>query len=381
MFSVRRAFAVGKKETQELLRNWMSFLLSIVAPIILFFLFSFGFPLDVKNIPIAVLDLDSTQESRKFVDALVNSKVFVIQMHLSRYQEVNEVLLRGAVRACVVVPKDFSKTIRRGRPQAVQAVIDGIYTSRANLVGGYIEAVVADYGERIMTRFLRDAYGPSPKDGGMPVAMYASPWFNPTLRSEDFIVPGVIAIILIFLPPIIAAIALSKEKETGSILNMFCSPVTKAEYLLGKSLPYVVITYFNFLLFLLFTVFIFKVPLKGSLPLLLGVSFIYIMAIIGLGLLVAVLVKNQISAILVCAVVSLIPSFMYTGFLMPVICFDESAKQTSSILPPTYYIDFIRKLMIKGVGLDYLAWDIVMLALMAVALYGASILLFRKRLG
>jgi ABC-type multidrug transport system permease subunit len=211
--------------------------------------------------------------------------------------------------------------------------------------------------------------------------MFISPWFNPTLRSEDFIVPGVIGIILIFLPPIIAAISVAKEKETGSIINMFVSPIGKAEYLLGKMIPYIMITYFNFILFFIFTVTIFKVPMRGDPVLFFAVSLLYSIDVIGIGLLVSVLVSNQISAILVSAVLNLIPAFMYSGFFIPFICLDESAKSTANSLVTTYYIDFTRKLMIKGMGLDFLMSNIIAMAVYGLFVYGLSIIFFKKKLG
>jgi len=378
-FSLRRMLAVTKKEFQELVRNWMSFLLSIIAPIALFFLFAYGMPLDVKNIPMAVFDEDKTPQSRKLVDAFAQSGVFKVVRFIEKYGEMERLLRLGEVRVCVVIPQDYGRKISRGRPQSIQALVDATYPNRAAIIGGYLDSTLAAVNEGILKNYFEKRFGAG--TGGFPVVLSTSPWFNPTLRSEDFIVPGVIAIILIFLPPLIAAISLSKEKETGSILNMYCSPLSKAEYLLGKALPYIAITSFNFVLFLLFTVFIFRVPLRGDIFLLSGVSLLYVVTVIGIGIFIAVLVNTQIAAILICAVATLIPSFMYSGFMLPVICMEQSARQTAMMIPTTYYIGFIRKLMIKGVGLQYLWTDILTLAGIALLLYTFSIILFKKRLG
>ncbi|MBI2265770.1 MAG: ABC transporter permease [Armatimonadetes bacterium] len=378
-FSFRRMSAVTRKEFQELVRNWMGFLLSIVSPIILYFLFAYGMPLDVKNIPMVVLDEDKSSESRALIDVFTNSQVFELRRMVGSSGEVDRIMRLGEIRVCLVIPSDFSRKIRQGMRQEIQVLVDATYPNRAAIMAGYVDAALADFSEtRVKALLVRVMGGGG--EGGLPVSMLTSAWFNPTLRSEDFIVPGVIAIMLIFLPPILAAISISKEKETGSIINMLCSPVSKAEYLVGKMIPYIVITYGNFLLFLLFTVTIFKVPLRGDLFLLLGVSLIYAVSVIGIGLLVAVLVGNQISAILIVAVATLIPSFMYSGFLLPTICMDSTARTISQILPPTHYIDFIRKLMIKGVGVLYLQSSIVMLILIALVLFGLSIALFKKKL-
>jgi ABC-2 type transport system permease protein len=381
MLSPRRILAVVRKESQELMRNAMSLILSIVAPVILFFLFSFGMSLDVKNIPMAILDEDKSPESRRLIDAFASANIFDIRQMLTRYEDIDTVIRKGDIRLCVVIPYNFSEKMKEGLPVNLQAIVDATYTNRAEMSAGYMEGTIADFsGTKLSTAFLK-YFGPTYGAGtGLPVSIYTAPWFNSTFRGEDFAVPGVIAIILIFLPPTIVSISLSKEKETGSILNMFCSPITKTEYILGKAIPYIVITYFNFILFLLFTIFIFHVPMRGSLLLLMGVSLLYVITVIGLGILVAVLVRTQIAAILITSVLNLIPSFMYSGFMMPVVCMDPSAKETAYSIAPTYYISFIRKLMLKGVGMDYLYRDVAAIALMAFGYFFLSIVLFKKRL-
>jgi len=381
MFSPRRVLAVVKKESQELLRNLMSLILSIVAPLILYFLFCFGMSIDVRNIPMAILDEDRSAESRRLIDTFASSNMFQIKKMLTKYGDIDDIIRRGEIRLCVVIPPRFGHDITRGMPTKLQAIVDATYTNRAEMSAGYLEGTVAEFGGAVLQTAFLKFMGPSYGSGtGMPVSVYTSPWFNSTFRGEDFAVPGVIAIILIFLPPTIVAISLSKEKETGSILNMFCSPISKTEYILGKAIPYIVITYFNFLLFLILTVFVFHVPMRGSLLLLLGVSLIYVITVIGIGIFVAVLVKSQIAAILITAVLNLIPSFMYSGFMIPVVCMDPSAKETAYSIAPTYYISFIRKLMLKGVGMDYLSRDIIALSAMALGYFLLSIVLFKKRL-
>ncbi|MDQ7823900.1 MAG: ABC transporter permease [Candidatus Eremiobacteraeota bacterium] len=382
MFSPRRMWAVTMKETQELVRNWMSCLLTIIAPIILYFLFAYGFPLEVKNIPIGVLDEDRTKTSRELIDTFSASKVFKIKQYIDRFEDIDTIIRQGKIRLVLVIPEKFEERIRQGMPQSVQVIIDAIYTSRAQMSGGYADTTVAAFSEKVFNDYFRKRFGPGQGAGsGMPVELFVSPWFNPTFRSEDFIIPGVIAIVLVFLPPTIMAISITKEKETGMILNMYCSPVTKTEFILGKAVPYTVLTYANCLLFIFLSVFLFGVPFRGNIPLMLGVSLLYVIVVIGIGVFVAVLVPTQIAGILITSIVNLVPTFMYSGFMLPIICMDQAGKETAYMLPPTYYIDFTRKLMLKGVGLEYLWEDIVVLSAMAVGLFVISIILFRKRLG
>ncbi|MFH1454624.1 MAG: ABC transporter permease [Armatimonadota bacterium] len=380
MFSPRRVVAVARKEWQEILRNWLGLLLVIIAPISTYFLFAYGMPLDVKNIPMVLLDEDKSHYSRQFADTFQNSHTFRIIKKVDSYEEAEYIMRKGIVRLYVVIPPKFGRSIEQGKPQSVQAIVDATYTNRASLIGGYIDATVAAFNENVLAKYFIKKYG-SAGAGTPPVSMYMAPWFNPTMRSEEFIVPGVIAIVLIFLPPIIVAISLTKEKETGSIINMYCSPLSKLEYLTGKLIPYIIITYINFVVYLILTVTIFSVPLRGSLMLLLMVSAIYVVSVLVIGLFIGVLVRSQISAILICAIVTLLPSFMYSGFMIPIECLGPNAQSTANMFPATYYIDFIRKLMIKGVGIEYLAGDIFSLIFSVVLLFGLSVVLFKKRLG
>jgi ABC-2 type transport system permease protein len=380
-FSPRRIVAVARKEWQELLRNSTSFLLTMIAPLILFFLFSFGMAADVKNVPMAILDEDKSTESRRLIETFTGARIFVIKKMITRFEDIDTIIRQGDIRLCVVIPPRFGDDIRRGRPVKIQAFVDGTFPSRAEISSGYLEGTIAEFGGGVLDRHFLRRLGPSYGSGtGLPVTVFDSPWFNTTFRGEDFTIPGVIAIILIFLPPTIVSISLSREKETGSILNMFCSPITKLEYMVGKAIPYTIMTYFNFILFLLSAIFIFQVPMRGNIFLLLGVSFIYVIIVISIGLLVAVLVRTQIAAILITSVLNLIPPFMYSGFLIPIVCMEDSAKETAYSLAPTYYISFLRKIMLKGVGVDYLARDIGALSLMALVYFALAVILFKKRL-
>jgi ABC-2 type transport system permease protein len=379
-FSPRRLLAVARKESQDMVRNWMSLLLSVIAPVVLYFLFAFGLPLEIQNVPAAVLDLDRSTDSRRLIQAFENSKRFVVKKMLNRYEDINRTMCFEEIRACIVIPKDFSKYLSKAQLQRMQVITDGTNTSRAEIIASYVESTVLDFSGQKINAYLRGLFGPSAKDEGMPLRFFTNAWFNPTLRSEDFIVPGVIGIILVFLPPIISAIALSKEKESGSVINMFCSPVTKTEFILGKAVPYVIVTFFNFILFYIFTRVICEVPMRGSLLLFFGSSLLYCVTIIGAGLFIAVLMRNQISAILVCAVGLLIPSFQFSGFIGPLMCMEEGTRAISNILPSTHFIDLTRKLMVKGAELVFVQNDITTLLGMSIFFYGFSILIFKKRL-
>ncbi|MBI4352964.1 MAG: ABC transporter permease [Candidatus Omnitrophica bacterium] len=379
-FSVRRFKAVAQKEFLELRRNPLFFLMTVLAPLILFFLFAYGFPLDAKNIPMGVLDLDKSALSRTLLDKFEAGKAFRIKQTAGDYASLEKELSLGRIRAILAIPADFSRNLKRGLPVTLQILVDGSYPNRANLVSGYAEATIFSFRTEILRDFFIKAFG-SAGAADLPIDLSVSVWYNPSFRSEDFIIPGIIAIIMMFFPPLVSAISLAKEKETGSILNMYCSSVTKTEYLLGKMTPYVLISYVNFLIFLLCALFIFEVPLRGDLPALLIVSAFYTATAVAMGLSIAVCVNTQIAAILITAMVTLTPSFLYSGFMVPVSSIGEEGRLLAYGLPATHYIDVARKIMVKGVGFAEVKLSVLALVGFCVGLYAISIAWFKKRLG
>jgi len=284
------------------------------------------------------------------------------------------------LRAVVFIPGDFSHRIMRGMPVAVQVMVDGVNPSYANVVSSYLTSVIAAFQAKVLAEYFTKYLGMAGASY-TPIDLGVSAWYNSSFRSEDFVIPGVVAIIIMFFPPLVAAISLAKEKETGSILNMYCSSVTKAEYLLGKMTPYIAISYLNCIAFIAFTALIFKVPMRGSFLPLAGASLVYVSCAIGMGLLVAVLVGTQIAAILITSILTLTPSFMYSGFLVPLSSLGPDALAYSYTSPATYYIDLIRKVMVKGAAFVNIRDDLFVLIAFAAGLYWLCITLFKKRLG
>lgn len=380
MFSYRRFIAVAKKEFLELKRNKLFFLMTVLAPLILYFLFAYGFPLDVKNIPMGVLDLDKSALSRQLLTMFENSRVFKIKRIANDDAVLERDLSLGNIRSALIIHSDFSHNLKRSVPATVQILVDGTYPNHANLVSGYAESVVFAFRMNILEEFFLKIFG-LPAGGSLPVDLKTSVWYNPSFRSEDFILPGIIAIIIMFFPPLVAAVSLAKEKETGSILNFYCSSVSKAEYILGKMLPYIIISYLIFLIFLTCTVFIFAVPLRGPFIIFLIVSFFYVATAIALGLSVAVFVNTQIAAILITSVATLTPSFLYSGFMVPLSSISQDGRIIAYSLPSTHYIDIARKIMIKGAGFSQIQLSVIVLIFYCLGLYALSIFFFKKRLG
>lgn len=381
MFSIRRYIAVAKKEYLELKRNTLFFMMTILAPGILFFLFAFAFSLEAKNIPITFSDHDKSELSRRLIDKFVSAGgIFNVKMASGDYASCEKDMSLDRLRAVIFIPADFSEKLKKGSSVKLHVMIDGTNPTYANLVSTYASAVLAQYQAEILSEYFTKRLGLAGA-GYTPIDLSVSAWYNSSFRSEDFVIPGVVAIIIMFFPPIVAALSLAREKETGSILNMYCSSITKLEYLLGKMTPYVIISYINCLAFIVFAVFLFNVPMRGNPLYLVFASFFYVASAIAFGLLVAVLVSTQVAAIIISSIITLTPSFMYSGFMVPVSNLGSNALAYTYSSPATYYIDMIRKVMVKGAAFRNIRFDVFMIILIACIIYLISISLFKKRVG
>lgn len=369
------------KEFLQLKRNLIFFLMTVMGPLIFFFLFAYGMPLDAKNNSIAVVDLDKTAESRSLVDQFENATdLFEVKLVADDYHEAMRLMKLGKAGMILVIPTYFEQKLTKGVPIDVQVLVDGAYPNTASLVGAYVDAILGAYNAQVLARYGATRPGYEAVDA-VPIELKSSGWYNSAFLSNDFMIPAIIALVMIFFPPIVATISLAREKETGSILNMYCSSLSKAEYLLGKMTPYVIIAYINFIVFLTLAVFLFDVPIRGSLGIICFGSFFYIASVVAIGLLIAVLLKSQVAAILITFVGTVMPSFLFSGFMVPISSMQKNAQIMSWFIPTTYEIDMLRQVMVKGASISYLKIDIVMIFVFLIVLYGVSIKLFKKRIG
>ncbi|OGC08359.1 hypothetical protein A2526_06130 [candidate division WOR-1 bacterium RIFOXYD2_FULL_36_8] len=378
MFSWIRLIAVAKKEYLELKRNLLLFLVLVFGPILLYLLHAYGLPVDVKNLTLGILDMDKSALSRSLQDTFQNSGIFKIERTFKDKNELKKGLDLAELRAGVIIPHDFAAKLERNSSVIVQALIDGSYPNYALISEGYIQAVVSSFNLNILDQYFVRYLGSS---ANIPIDISATVWYNPTFNGNYFMLPGLFALTIIFFPAIMATLSLTKEKETRSILNFYCSSVTKTEYLIGKMLPYVIIAFLQSLLCFVHAVLISGVPMRGSILAFLIASLLFSAASVGIGLFIAVFITSQATAILLTTILTLTFTFTYSGILTPVICLSEDNRVISYLLPITHYIDVARKVMIRGADFYDVQNSLIMLLLSCIVFYGASILIFKKRIG
>lgn len=374
--SLGRLAAVARKETLEILRDPITLGIAIVLPVLMMFLLTYAITLDVREISLAVLDQDGSPESREYIASFLASGYFRLAAAVHDVREVERLLDRGAARVALIIPGDFSRRLRQGLDADVQTLLDGSFANTAVVALNYVDALNAAYVARVQeaalaTRGLR--WEPA-------VRIDARVRYNPDLRGERFVVPGLFAVILMAFPPLLTALAVVRERERGSILQIYVAPIQAIEFLVGKLLPYAATAFLTLCLLLIVGRLWFGVEVEGSVALLLALGFVYVICTVGIGLLVSTSTESQVVAILLSLVLTFMPSFLFSGFLFRIDTMPRVFQWYSHMFPARHFMEIARGITLKGVGLERL-WPAAMLLLVyASALLTLTTLRFRRRL-
>jgi len=372
-----RALAILVKETRELLRDPLYLGLAIGIPLLQMVLFGFGLTADVKHVRVAVLDHDRSPYSREYIDGLVHSEYFDFVGLARSPEEADGWLRRGKARLVIDIPPTFARDLAGQGSVSVGVTVDGVFPTFAEIIVGYVSAVNALYNEQLLTTWS----GPAAARATPPVSMNVSIWYNPSLESKNFIVPGLLVIFLLVFPALLGALLITREKESGTIFNLYASPVRRPEILLGKAAPYVAVAFVDYLLIFAMSVWLFGVRFIGSFGVLSAGALLYTTCTVGAGLLISTLTRTQLAAMLIAFVGTLTPAFQLSGFIAPVASQDRVGRIAGALIPATYFMDIARGSYLKGLGLDVYWRDVVALALFVVAVYGLAWWRLRKRIG
>ena len=359
----RRILAVTRKESREISRDPITIWVSLLMPLVMLFLFGYAITLDVKDVPLGVWDDDLSPESRRLIDAFLQSGYFKMAHAISDERDLTAALERGSVKLALVIPRSFGRSVARGKPAAVQIIVDGTFSNTAQIVAGYADAIVQSASPPART-LLRPQ---------------VRVWYNPEMRSVNYVVPGLFGVILLAFPPLLTALGVVREKESGSIQQIFASPLTRAEFIAGKLVPYGVIAFAQVLLVVGFGLAWFEVPFRGELALLLAVSLIYVFCTVGLGLLVSTLTRKQVVAMLLALVLTLMPSFLFSGFLFPVFTMPYVLQLYAAAFPGQYFVEVSRDIVMKGAGLREVWFNAAALLGYTFAVFGLAVWRFRKK--
>jgi ABC-2 type transport system permease protein len=374
-----RALAIARKETRELLRDPAYLGLAVVVPVLLILVLGYQLSLDVKGLLVAVVDRDRSRWSREYIDGLVNSEYFRLVGALDSAEEAREWIRSGRALVVIDIPPDFGRRLSAGEPATVGVTVDGSFPSRGQIGAAYVAAINSLYNERLLREYLaRHGAG---DDRSWPVQMELAVWYNPTLESKNFIVPGMLVVILMIFPPLLSALLIVRERESGTILNLYCSPAGRWDILAGKALPYVGVSFLDFLLIFAASLWLFRVRFVGTVWMLVVGALLYSVCTVGLGLLISAVTRSQLAAMLATFLGAVAPAFTFSGIFTPTASLDAVGRFVSRLIPATYFMDVVRGSYLKGGGVAPYLPSLAILTLYAVVIYGAAWLALRKRLG
>jgi ABC-2 type transport system permease protein len=375
--SIRRIKALTKKEFIQMSRDVRSLMGALFNPLLMIFLFGYALSLDVDRIPTVVLDFDGTPVSREFIHRLTDSRYFTLVRYLERDGDVDSSLARGEALMALVIPRDFASKVKQGIKAPIQVVFDGSDSNTATIALGYLKAVAAGFDIALQEQRIRRA---GLKMVDMPLEARVRVWFNPELKSKNFIIPGLTGVIMMAICSVMTALSVSKEKETGTLEQLISTPITSLELLLGKLLPYLAVGLVDLALVVGAAVLIFGVPFRGSYIDLFIASLIFLIGSLSWGLFVSVVAKSQIQASQISVISAFLPSFLLSGFIYPIENMPVVLQALTFIVPARYFVEILKGLFLQGVGLTVLWPQVLALVLYAVLIFNLARKRFTKRI-
>lgn len=373
-----RIIPILRKEVAEIWRDPYTLGIALALPLVMLFLFAYGLNLDVTTIRLLVYDQDQSAESRSYVRAFVNSGYFSVVGGARDEADIRRALDAGTAQAALVIPPGFGRDLSAGRPVNAQTILDGSFTPTAQIAQTYIMAINEAFSGERVSAFLAARTG---RVASAAVDVEPRVWFNPTLASINATVPGLFAVILMAFPPLLSALAIVREKERGSIQQIFVSPTQPYEFILGKMLPYGALAFVEMSIILVAGVFWFRIPFRGNVLLLLAAGLIYVFTSVGIGLLVSTVTRTQVAAVLMSLVLTIMPSFIFSGFIYPIHEMPLQLQLLSAVFPARYFTEIARGIVMKGVGFAPLASQFGVLVLYTVLIIGLAAWRFKKKVG
>ncbi|SCZ63126.1 ribosome-associated ATPase/putative transporter RbbA [Thiohalomonas denitrificans] len=371
LFDIRRTYAYGRREALELLRDPVRLVFALFGTVVLMIAFGYGISLDVEDLPFAVLDQDRTPESRAYIENISSSRYFNEQESIRTSKELDRRMRIGELALAIEIPEGFGRYLRRGTFTQAAAWVDGTNPFRAETIRGYTQ--------RLHERFLKELAAERGTVESLPVDVETRFFYNEDFQSVAAMVPGVIGFLLIVIPALLTALGVVREKELGSITNLYVTPVTRLEFLLGKQLPYILLAMINYAVLVLMAVTIFGVPFKGSLAALTLAALLYVTAATGIGILVSSFTNSQIAALFAAGILTLLPATNFSGLIDPVHSLQGPARFIGEHYPTTYFIEASVGAFSKGLGLSGLLPFIQVLAVMAPLFTLLGLLFLRKQ--
>lgn len=362
----RRLKAVARKEALHIVRDPLSLIAALVIPLVLLLLFGYALTLDVDRIPAYVYDLDKTPQSRQLISRFQGSRYFQILGFATDYTAIGKGIDDGRILMAVVVPRDFGRSLLRGGRADVQLLLDGTDSNTASLALGYAQGVMAAYSSNIQAEARNRETGGRLR---MPVEPEVRVWYNSSLKSKNYIVPGLIAVILMIIASMLTSLTIAREWETGTMEQLLATPVRPAELVLGKLSAFFVLGMIDMAMSLVVGVLVFGVPMEGNLLLLFLASSIFLFGALCWGIMLSSVLRSQLLAYQVGLTTSFLPAFLMSGFIYSIDNMPKAVQLITFIVPARYFVTILKGIFLKGAGLGVLWFELLLLMVYALLVF------------
>lgn len=373
----RRVLAVARKEMIHILRDPRSLGVALALPMLMVLLFGYALTLDVDNVPLIIWDQSGTPASREFISGFTASRYFSEKGYATSYREVESAIDSGHALIALVVPRDFAQRLQAGRDVDVQVIADGSDANTATLALGYAEAVTQAYSRAHLVQTFRKRGSEPPRQ---PIESRARMWFNSDMESRNYIIPALIPVIMMVIAALLTSLTFAREWERGTMEQLISTPVRGPELVVGKLIPYFVVCMIDVLLAVLMAEFLFHVPFRGSLAFLAVVTTIFMIGTLAIGMLISIVAKSQLLASQMAMILTFVPGMLLSGFMTPIANMPQVIQAITHVVPARYFVAILRGVYLKGVGLQVLWLEVLLLSAFSVIMVTLAIVKFKKKL-
>lgn len=369
--NLRRTRAVARKEFLHILRDPLSLIMALALPLLMILLFGYALTLDVDRIPTVVYDMDKSPESRELISLFEGSRYFQVDGVTDKYQIIEKKIDRDECMLGLVIPQDYSRELLSGRAPGVQLIFDGSDSNTASIALGYAGNILQSFGQTIRTE-MQD------RRGGMrlnpPLSGSLRVWYNSDLKSKNYIIPGLIALILMIIGALLTSLTLAREWEMGTLEQLLSTPLRPSEIALGKMSAYFTLGIIDMALTIIIGVFIFQVPMRGSYLFLAVTGSLFLVGALFWGILVSALSRSQLMAYQIAVLTSFLPAFLLSGFVFAIENMPLPIQVVTYLFPTRYFVTILKGIFLRGVGMEILYLEVALLAA-----YAALIFLFTTK--
>ncbi len=374
--NIRRVKAISYKEFIHLFRDIRSLMVIILVPVILLFLFGYALKLDVENVSVGVIDFSNSVKSKEFISYFESNNAFKINYYTDNYKDAELLLDTNKIKMIIVIPSSFAEDLENKMNTKVQVIIDGSDITTASSIINYTAGVTASYNQMFIENIIRTnginiSYG-----SAVPEIRY---WFNEDMRSVNYLFPGLVAIIMSVVAGFLTSLTISREWETGTMEQLIPTPVTEGEVISGKLITYFLIGLIDVIIYILIGEFVFHVPLKGNTLLVFLFATIFLLCMLSFGIFVSIVMKSQLASSQVTTTTTLLPAFLLSGFVFDINNMPIVIQWITYFFPARYFVDILRGLYLKGVGIEYLYLNAGFLIFYSVILLVLCRLFFKLR--